>query len=314
MPRPTTSAALGLMLSLLFATAAGADGDLVASHPLAEGAALRIELDRGSVEVRTHDLAGVRVEARARGLGASAIHFALAEEGDDLVLTGGAEAWLTWMSDGPRVNVLAFVPRACHLEIHTAGGDVRVNGVDLGVVARTGGGAIRVVDSGGRIDLQTSGGAISSRGIRGDLSALTAGGRIDVEGVSGDVFAVTSGGRISLARVAGDAEAHTSGGPIEIDGVDGEVTAMTSGGTILTRFTRAPAGRVETSGGAIEVAFPAGAGADLDARSLGGAVVVEHPIEVASRAAPDHVAGAINGGGDTLRLRATGGSIHVRSP
>jgi hypothetical protein len=305
---------LTLVLVLAFGGSAAADGDLIASHPIDAGAAIRIQLDRGSVEVRTHDLDTARLEARARGLGASAMHFQLSQKGGDLVLTGGAESWLSWMSDGPRVSVLAWVPRSTHVEIHTAGGDIRVHGVELGVVARTGGGAIRVIDAGGRIDVQTSGGAITTRSIRGDLSAVTAGGRIDVQSIRGDVLAITSGGRIRLAQVTGDAEAHTSGGPIEIDGVDGEVTAMTSGGTILTRFNRDPVGRVETSGGAIEVAFPAGAGADLDARSLGGAVVVEHGIEAHSRTSPDHVAGAINGGGGTLRLRASGGSIHVRAP
>jgi DUF4097 and DUF4098 domain-containing protein YvlB len=235
-----------LLLALILGGTAAANGNLVASHPLDPGRTIRIELDRGSVDVHSHDLDVVRVEARARGLGASAVHFQLVGEDGDLRLTGGDESWLSWMSDGPVVSVEAWVPRSCHLEIHTASGDVRVDGVDLGVVAQTGGGAIHVVDSGGRIDLQTSGGSISTRSLRGDLSALTAGGRIDVEGVRGDVLAVTSGGRIRLARVTGDAEAHTSGGPIEIDGVDGEVTAMTSGGSLLLRAT----------GGSLQVRAP----------------------------------------------------------
>jgi hypothetical protein len=135
---------LSLVLALVFGGTAAADGDLVASRPLGAGAAIRIVLDRGSVDVHTHDLDVARFEARARGLGASAVHFELVGEDDDLLLTGGAESWLSWMSYGPRVSVQVWVPRSCQLEILTAGGDVRVNGVDLGIIARTSGGDVEV--------------------------------------------------------------------------------------------------------------------------------------------------------------------------
>ena len=302
------------VLVLGLGLASPAKADLVERVPLEPSGALRVELDRGNVEVLSHPDADVRVEARARGVGASSIRFVLATRDGELVLSGSAEPWVAWMRSGPRVAVRIWVPRPCPIEIHTAGGDVVVDGVTGGVVAHTSGGSIRVRDVDGPVDARTSGGSIATRSVHGDVSAETAGGRIDVVAVDGDVRAVTSGGRITLTRVSGDAEAHTSGGPIEIDGVAGRVVAQTSGGAVLTRFTAAPAGSVETSGGTIEVAFPAGAGADLDALSHGGSVHVEHATHAVHRVGPGHHTGRINGGGDTLRLRASGGSIHVRAP
>jgi len=209
--------------SWLAPTAAGA-GDLAERIPVAAGGTLKVELDRGSVEIHSHDAAEIRIRARARGLGASSVHFSIDTRGKDVTLTGSHEAWTDWMTVGPTVSVRAWVPRERAVEV------------------------------------------------------------------------------------------RTSGGGIEIAGVSGAVRAETSGGSIRTRFLRVPSGRVETRGGAIEVAFPASAGAQLDAAAEGGRVYVEHGVRSLATADPGRVVGAVNGGGPTLRLRATGGDINVRRP
>jgi DUF4097 and DUF4098 domain-containing protein YvlB len=174
--------------------------------------------------------------------------------------------------------------------------------------------SVRVEGVKGGVELATSGGAIVSEAVRGTVSAATSGGRIALAEVAGDVRAIAIEGRIHLTAVLGDVEARTIGGAIEIDGVSGSVHAKTHGGSIRTRFLRVPSGRVETSGGAIEVAFPASAGAHLDAAANGGRVHVEHGVGGPAIADSGRVVGAVNGGGPTLRLRATGGDIHVRRP
>ncbi len=52
---------------------------------------------------------------------------------------------------------------------------------------------------------------------------------------------------------------------------------------------------------------------DLDARTSGGRVEVEHGIAVRGRLERSRVVGKINGGGRTLQLRTSGGSIQVRA-
>jgi DUF4097 and DUF4098 domain-containing protein YvlB len=275
---------------------------------------LNIALDRGSVAIHSHDATEIHIEARARGLGASSVHFSVNTRGREVTLTGSHEAWIDWMTVGPTVSVRAWVPRECAVEVHTSGGGIEIGDIGGGVVAHTSGGSIRVEGVEGRVELATSGGAIVSEAVRGNLSAATSGGRIALAEVAGDVRAITSQGRIHLTAVYGDVEAHTVGGAIEIDGVSGSVDAKTRGGSIRTRFLRVPSGRVETSGGAIEVAFPASAGAHLDAAADGGRVHVEHGVGSPAIADSGRVVGAVNGGGPTLRLRATGGDIHVRRP
>ena len=230
------------------ALAAPAAADLVERVPLEPSGAVRVELDRGDVEVLSHPDSDVRVEARARGVGASSIHFELERRDGEWILTGSTEPWVSWMSSGPRVAVRIWVPRPCGVEVHTAGGDVEIVGIAGSVGARTSWGSIRVRDVDGPVDAQTSGGSIATRAVRGDVSAETAGGRIDVAGVEGDVHAVTRGDRITLTRVLGDVEAHASGGPIEIDGVAGHVVARPSGGGDTPRLRAA--------GGSVHVRTP----------------------------------------------------------
>ncbi len=300
-----------VLLLLLGISLPAAAADFAGEVPAAAGDALRIELDRGSVTVRSHEGSLVRVTARTRGMGASSVRFELSEVESGAVLRCHSDAWLDFLRGGPTVEVEAYLPHEVAIDVRTEGGDVHIAAVDAGVVVRTSTGAVRVEDVEGSVDVQTSGAPIATRSVRGDVSAVTAGGRIDVYDVQGDVRAVTSGGSISLTRVEGDAETLTSGGPIEIDGLSGEVRARTSGGAIRTRFTDEPAGVVETSGGGIEVAFPARVGATLDALTYGGRVEVDAPVEPTA-AEGGRLLAQLNGGGPRLLLRASGGSIRVR--
>jgi len=94
---------------LALAAPAGAD-PLTQTIPVSRPGRLRVELDRGSIEVLTHPDPTVHVQADARGLGASSVAFEVVRDGDDVVLRARTEPWLEWLSSGPRVSVLVFVP------------------------------------------------------------------------------------------------------------------------------------------------------------------------------------------------------------
>jgi hypothetical protein len=111
-----------LLLALSFAAPSLAlASELERSIALAPGERLRIELARGDVEVFTHQGGEVRLEARARGLGASAVEFLVTREGNEVVLRSRCERWLDWLARGPQVTVRAFVPRHLGLAVSTSG-------------------------------------------------------------------------------------------------------------------------------------------------------------------------------------------------
>jgi hypothetical protein len=98
-----------LLVSCLLGTPARAEG-LSQTLPAAGPGRLIIQLDRGSVDVVTHSDPNVQIRADAHGLGASSVHFEIVRDGNDVVLRARSEAWLEWLSTGPRLSVQVWVP------------------------------------------------------------------------------------------------------------------------------------------------------------------------------------------------------------
>ena len=263
--------------------------------PVEPGGTLFIDLDRGSVQVRSHDASEVYVQADARGWAAGLVSFSVTKHENDVEFDGSVDGWFPNLLGQPRIRVRAYVPREYSVEIETRGG------------------AIRVEEISGRLAALTRGGRVEVARVAGPVLARTSGGRIEALDVEGDLRARTSGGSIRLAGVRGDVEARTSGGNIKIEDAAGEVDARTSGGSVDLSFTDEPWGRVETSGGSISVEFPEGLGTDLDAKTSGGGVQIYDRIDADGEGGRQSFRGRLNGGGPPLELRTSGGSIRLRT-
>jgi hypothetical protein len=105
-----------LAIAFLLVRQAAAE-ELTRSFPANQGGQLRIALDFGRVEVVPTQAEDVRIEARARGVGASGVHFDTRAEGDDVVLTSRAEPWVALLQSAPSVQVRAFVPAAWSIDV-----------------------------------------------------------------------------------------------------------------------------------------------------------------------------------------------------
>ncbi|MBW2245238.1 MAG: DUF4097 family beta strand repeat protein, partial [Deltaproteobacteria bacterium] len=234
--------ALGLGL---MAPTAGFAEDLEATIPMEAGGRLRIELPSGRIEIDSHDESTVELNGRSSGR----FRFEVEESDDEIFVHGRSEGFLPWFSG--KVHIHVRVPSRFSLDL------------------KTGGGRIDIEDIHGEVRAHTSGGKIGLERITGNVEIETSGGRIQAQEIDGDLNARTSGGRIHISEVTGDVDVHTSGGPIRIREASGEVNAKTSGGPIEVRFNGQPEGKLETSGGSIEVEVPVDRGFDLDARTSG---------------------------------------------
>jgi hypothetical protein len=271
----------------------GPDAYLDETLPVEPGGTLWIDLDFGSVRVESHDAEQVKIEARAEGWDSGQVWFSVSREGNDVLLDGEVERWLPSLVFGRRISVRVRIPRRYSVDIRTRGGRVRLREIGGRVAAETRGGSIELKEADGPALLRTAGGHIEAEKVRDNLRMRTSGGRIEADDAAGQVEARTSGGRIALRAVAGPVDAHTSGG------------------SISAAFTGSPAGSLATAGGSIDVQFPRDAAASLDARTSGGRVEVEHPVQMSGTASKTHVVGDVRGGGPLLRLRTSGGSIRV---
>ncbi len=287
--------ALGLVLVLGVAASDARAGEFRKEVPAPAEGRFRARLDVGSVQIEAHDEDTVRVEASASGRGGGRVDFDLRRDAEGVELVGRAavEGLLSLLWE-PRVRVHVRIPSRFSVDVRTHGGDVNIEEV------------------GGSVEAHTHGGHVEVDHVDGDVELRTSGGQVRAEEIQGHLVIRTSGGHIEVSEAAGGTDARTSGGHIELWDVSGPVRARTSGGHIAARLGERPEGTLETSGGNIELEIDEEAALSVDARTSGGRVEVEPPIEVRSaRRSGQELVGDINGGGPTLRLRTSGGSIRI---
>jgi len=126
-----------LAASLLLPAAAGAAERFERDLEATSVRTLRLAVDRGAVEVvarqATAGPARLRVEASARGLGASEVAFALERRGEEVILRATEADWLGFLASPPRIRVQVSVPRHVDVLLETERGPVPLK-ADAGAV------------------------------------------------------------------------------------------------------------------------------------------------------------------------------------
>lgn len=161
-------------------------------------------------------------------------------------------------------------------------------------------------------------------GAAGEVVAQTAGGQIEVGPTGGSVRAETAGGSIRLQGARGRVVVETAGGSIDLLQLEAGVRANTSAGRILAQFNATAktfaASQLETSMGDVYVYLPVGLSLTIDAAidaAAGHHIVTDFPLSIlgdkedfGERTIRGH--GALNGGGEVLRIRTVAGNIEIR--
>lgn len=206
---------------------------------------LVVRLERGTISVDVHSGSTIRIEARARGLGAENVHFQLRQQAGQWVLGAQSAEWLTHLAAPPRVAVRAWVPAGTAVELETLDGAVMARRVKSGLRARTTGDAIRLEAAGGPLDLASSGGAVvanfasapSGRVVteggpmdlrlpvdaRLDLDASSAGGRVVVDGANAIVHPAPRTKRLPLRTDRARGRVNGGGDVLQLRGAGGNI-------------------------------------------------------------------------------------------
>jgi len=308
--------ALALLIGLTAAPAL-ADFRLEREFPLAAGGRFVLDSALGTVEL--HGTSGSSVHVvitSSKDDIENYVRFDFEASSDRVEVRGEKLRKLTglfsWFGSH-RLKYEIEVPSSAEVHVSTAGGSIEVGSLDGRVELETSGGGVVARGIGGMLEIDTSGGSIEIEDVRADAKVSTSGGSIEATSVTGNLDAETSGGNIRVREVTGEVDAETSGGSIRVEGIGGRLRAETSGGSITA--TLAPGngfgGELSTSGGSIRVTLPAGVGVSLDAHCSGGRVSTELPVTVTGTQSKDTLRGDLNGGGESLRLRTSGGSIVI---
>ena len=292
-------------------------------HP---GGRIVVDVDSGSIRVSTNANSEVAVDVwRKVGRGSKSEEekylrdnpVTFDQSGDTVTVrcrskTSSSRSWFSFPGNQNEARYTITVPGQFSAELETAGGGIRVQDLSGNVKVHTSGGGLEFSRIQGPINGDTSGGGIEMSDCTGALKIHTSGGGISVAGGSGSLDGDTSGGSVSVKKFRGPTHVETSGGGVTIEEVAGRIQGSTSGGSIKAVLVSpiTDTVKLETSGGGVTVRVPGDAAFDLDAETSAGNVQSEFPI-AGAKPGRDHLKGPINGGGKSVYLRSSAGSIHI---
>jgi hypothetical protein len=199
-------------------------------------------------------------------------------------------------------------------EILGARGETRITGFTGRVVITHSAGALELDDlpalklnaRNSRATVKHVSGPITMESIGGEVAISDVLGPLEIEGRNTDIRLE------SIKALKGPLRINSTGGEIRIDGLRTE--ARIDGRNTVTDVTlAAPAPVTIYNLGEIRVTAPPG-GFALDAVATEGRIRLEDGDLKPSEGTDPRVTGAIRGGGPTLTLRATRGSITLRKP
>lgn len=317
--RRSTLLFAALTLAAVTSASASVDGTIRKGFNVADGGTLTLTADVGDVTVVSGGT-GVAVEIirsarNAERLKENTITFD--QRGNDVSIESRFESshrWFNWGDYDLNVKYNIRVPARYNVKLKTSGSDISVADLGGNADVDTSGGKIQLGHISGQVDARTSGGDVRLESSNGPALIRTSGGDIEIGHANGRVEARTSGGSIDIESASGPIVARSSGGGIDIKDALDSVDAHTSGASIHARFSRQPHGdmRLETSGGNLTIAVPAGFNAALDAHASGGSVDTDLPVLVQGHHDDDSLSGNIGSGGPKLFLRTSGGGITIR--
>jgi hypothetical protein len=147
-----------------------------------------------------------------------------------------------------------------------------------------------------------------------NVDVSTSGGDIKTGGITGTIKLNTSGGDIWVDRCKGSIDVKTSGGDINIYTSNSPVYARTSGGDIELEYSGVNEGiELKTSGGDIDIKVSAELKANVELSTSGGNVSNSGiTINNATKMSSKKIIGQINGGGEKLVARTSGGDVELR--
>lgn len=295
-------------LLVLIAAALGTSAALAAERTYDKrldappGGRLTLDADVGSVIVVGSDAPEVVIHADLQGSDSFLADFRISAGQTSSGVTVSARTphrgwfnWFNWFDFGStRVRFDVQVPRGYPVDLRTSGGHIDVRDLNAEVRAETSGGSVVVQD------------------VAGTVNAHTSGGNIEAERLNGSTRLTTSGGGIDVTDSAGDLYVRTSGGSIHIQNEDGRVDAHTSGGGIRAALRANRGVTLATSGGSITLLLPQDTHGSVEAATSGGHVTCDFPMTTTEISAGNDLRGAFGGGGPSISLHTSGGSIHIQ--
>ena len=252
----------------------------------------RIELSAtaSDVEIRPGEGSRIHVEAIQHGGSRGDYQVDVARSGDTVRVTETTGSFFCFFCSRS-VSYRISVPSGAQADIHTASGEIDVEGLSGAVSLATVSGDVRAAELTGGLKVSTTSGEV-------ELSDIA--GKLDVESISGDV-------RLEDGKVDG-ATVSTTSGEVALDGVAGALKLVSVSGDMHVRDARDGQLELSTTSGGIEYEGSLGSGSVNKVDSISGDVRLRLPESSGFRLDASTVSGDLS---SDFELR--GGEPSLRS-
>jgi len=217
-------------------------------------------------------------------------------------------------SDETRALTLSYevrVPPDTRVISESDSGAITIREVGGAVSVKTQSASISISRLGGNADVTTGSGAVTADGVKGATSITTSSSAITARGLAGSLRARTNSGAVDAALTGpGDVDVQTSSSGITLTGVTGGLVTKTESGRTKVSGAPGAAWDISAGSGSLEIRFDRRVGVTLDATSGSSSVQVQGGT-VDGAVSKGRAAGAIAGGGPTVRLYSRSGSIRL---
>lgn len=285
-PRATGAALVALLALHSPVPAASEDKIWDRDFTVARQPTIRIEAEDAKVTVRSWTDSKVKVHAEHRGRTEGLLmtrarpRVEMSHKGNVVSVVARMEGSTSGIVfNSSRFEVEVWLPRESNLIVDTEDGPVSVEDVR------------------GRIELHTEDGSLIGRRLLGDVYVHTEDGSIELDDLDGSLHLETEDAQSEIRGRFDQMDIKSADGGIEID--------ARKGSKLREEWS------LRSQDGGIRLRIPHDLAATLNARTQDGNLSIDLPVQIQGRVRNNELVGDLNGGGPTLRLRTSDGSIRV---
>jgi DUF4097 and DUF4098 domain-containing protein YvlB len=275
----------------------------------------RIELSAtaSDVEIRPGDSSSIHIEAIQRGGSQGDYQIDVTSSGDTVRVAETSSSLFCFFCSRS-VSYRISVPAGTQADIHTASGEIDVQGLSGAVALGSVSGDVRAADLTGGLTVSTTSGEVQLRDVAGKLDIGSISGDINLESGNVDGATVnTTSGEVELDGVAGALKVTSVSGDIKVrEAHDGRLELSTTSGEIEYQgdLARASANTVNSISGDVRLRLPESSGFRLDASTVSGDISSEFDLREGQQARWS-LSGVAGDGSATLTIGTTSGDIQV---
>jgi hypothetical protein len=275
----------------------------------------RIELSAAAsdVEIRPGSGSRIHVEAIQHGGSQGDYQIDIVPAGDTLRVTESNRSFFCFFcSHSLRYRI--SVPSDAQADIHTASGQIDVEGLSGAVALASGSGDVRAGDLTGGLTVGTTSGEVQLNDIAGKLNVQSISGDVKLENgkIDGATVSTTSG-EVTLDGVAGLLKLSSVSGDIHVrEARDGQLDLSTTSGEIEYEgsLAHASTNKLDSISGDVNLRLPDASGFRLDASTVSGDLSSEFELHDAQTARRS-LSGLAGDGSATLTIGTTSGDISI---